>query len=573
MALSPRDASSKSDRIVVAAVALRTSLGTVVVSLFLPELPLLAADCLLSYAQTALAVGMCAGVVIGEQRDVAVFSHCYPSNQDTREGRNAYDAALGSWISKKEAKARRQGEVLLCRLLGGGSLSAEEEQELERELSFARAGRTNRYYHDHFITELAVGSDGSVTRVYSSSSSSGNGASGSHSSQGKKGLFVIPTRQLCAYLFGSDGDAAMPSSAKQGLAFGITLTDRDLSHFSFPGGSGGSSSGGGGGSGFVVVGEVIEGAEVLQRIRSAAMKRIAAHPNAHATSAATAAAGMEHVSLFQPLKIIRVKESALVPTAGFADTSGAPNVTILKRVLARLGALRYCLPSGSDTVRQLQRDLFQVVRDVENESEPGVSFVRAESGEGALQRPRIVCNTAESGLFLRSDDEDEGSDGDSDEGRLNRQAKANEKKLTDTLARAMQLLHHGSGTADQLYPPENVLFICKLNPITNGEGLASLFTQFGPVVSAQVIYDNSSSSSSSNSGGTRRSLCYGFVTFERKEDCFTAIEKMNNTIIDDFRVKVDFSQSLSKAGYASAASQSSSSSSSTTPGVKRAREE
>ena len=38
-------------------------------------------------------------------------------------------------------------------------------------------------------------------------------------------------------------------------------------------------------------------------------------------------------------------------------------------------------------------------------------------------------------------------------------------------------------------PPENVLFVCKLNPVTGDEDLELIFSQFGLIMSCQVIRD------------------------------------------------------------------------------------
>ena len=85
-------------------------------------------------------------------------------------------------------------------------------------------------------------------------------------------------------------------------------------------------------------------------------------------------------------------------------------------------------------------------------------------------------------------------------------------------------------------PPENVLFICKLNPITQDEDLENIFERFGPIKSCQIVRDKK----------TGESLQYGFIEFEKVEDCERAYLKMNGVLIDDKRIKVDFSQSVSK---------------------------
>ena len=76
----------------------------------------------------------------------------------------------------------------------------------------------------------------------------------------------------------------------------------------------------------------------------------------------------------------------------------------------------------------------------------------------------------------------------------------------------------------EIKPPENILFVCKLNPITTDEDLE------------QIIRDKK----------TGESLQYAFIEFEKVEDCEKAYLKMNGVLVDDKRIKVDFSQSVSK---------------------------
>ena len=85
-------------------------------------------------------------------------------------------------------------------------------------------------------------------------------------------------------------------------------------------------------------------------------------------------------------------------------------------------------------------------------------------------------------------------------------------------------------------PPENVLFVCKLNPVTTDEDLEIIFSRFGPILSCEVIRDQK----------TGDSLQYAFIEFENEEDCVNAYFKMDNVLIDDRRIHVDFSQSLAK---------------------------
>lgn len=69
-------------------------------------------------------------------------------------------------------------------------------------------------------------------------------------------------------------------------------------------------------------------------------------------------------------------------------------------------------------------------------------------------------------------------------------------------------------------PPENVLFVCKLNPVTRDEDLELIFSRFGTIMSCQVIRDKR----------TGDSLQYAFVEFDKREDaeqvnCFCLVTR------------------------------------------------
>lgn len=85
-------------------------------------------------------------------------------------------------------------------------------------------------------------------------------------------------------------------------------------------------------------------------------------------------------------------------------------------------------------------------------------------------------------------------------------------------------------------PPENVLFVCKLNPVTTDEDLEIIFSRFGKIIGCEVIRDKK----------TGNSLQYAFIEFADKKSCEDAYFKMDNVLIDDRRIHVDFSQSVSK---------------------------
>jgi peptidyl-prolyl cis-trans isomerase-like 4 len=83
-------------------------------------------------------------------------------------------------------------------------------------------------------------------------------------------------------------------------------------------------------------------------------------------------------------------------------------------------------------------------------------------------------------------------------------------------------------------PPPNMLFICKLNQVTTEEDLEIIFSRFGTITSCDIIRD----------WKTGDSLCYAFLGFATEKSCEDAYFKMNNVLIDDRRIKVDFSQSV-----------------------------
>ena len=87
-------------------------------------------------------------------------------------------------------------------------------------------------------------------------------------------------------------------------------------------------------------------------------------------------------------------------------------------------------------------------------------------------------------------------------------------------------------------PPENILFVCRLNPATDESGLELIFSRFGRVHGVDVIRD----------AQTGQSLCYAFVEFEREEDAQRAYAKMDNVLVDDRRIHVDFCQSIARNG-------------------------
>ncbi|KAK9747538.1 RNA recognition motif [Popillia japonica] len=81
----------------------------------------------------------------------------------------------------------------------------------------------------------------------------------------------------------------------------------------------------------------------------------------------------------------------------------------------------------------------------------------------------------------------------------------------------------------EMAPPENVLFVCKLNPVTTDDDLEIIFSRFGKINSCEVIRDKK----------TDESLQYAFVEFDDHKACEDAYFKMDNVLIDDRRIHVN----------------------------------
>eukprot|EP00658_Telonema_sp_P-2_P044686 TRINITY_DN3257_c0_g1_i1.p1 TRINITY_DN3257_c0_g1~~TRINITY_DN3257_c0_g1_i1.p1 ORF type:complete len:399 (-),score=124.82 TRINITY_DN3257_c0_g1_i1:192-1283(-) len=106
----------------------------------------------------------------------------------------------------------------------------------------------------------------------------------------------------------------------------------------------------------------------------------------------------------------------------------------------------------------------------------------------------------------------------------------------ETRSRKEVLTMVGDLMYEEQAPPEHVLFVCCLNPVTTSEDLELIFSQFGKVNRADVIQD----------WKTSDSLQYAFIEFGSKEVATRAYLKMDNVLIDDRRIHVDFCQSTSK---------------------------
>ncbi|BGP53294.1 hypothetical protein JCM8202v2_000853 [Rhodotorula sphaerocarpa] len=127
------------------------------------------------------------------------------------------------------------------------------------------------------------------------------------------------------------------------------------------------------------------------------------------------------------------------------------------------------------------------------------------------------------------DEEDLEEDGDPDE-------LAQKRREREARAQALTLEMVGDLPFADVAPPENVLFVCKLNAVTTSEDLELIFSRFGEILSCEIIKDQK----------TGDSLQYAFIEFRNQEDAERAYLKMDNVLVDDRRIHVDFSQSVSK---------------------------
>ena len=148
--------------------------------------------------------------------------------------------------------------------------------------------------------------------------------------------------------------------------------------------------------------------------------------------------------------------------------------------------------------------------------------------EGLNVPPNSPLPTAAQVKSLRVAEDEELPDEESDQAALDAIRRQREAR-----AQALTLEMVGDLPFADVAPPENVLFVCKLNAVTRSEDLELIFSRFGEIMSCEVIRDKK----------TGDSLNYAFIEFDKKEDAERAYMKMDNVLIDDRRIHVDFSQS------------------------------
>lgn len=149
---------------------------------------------------------------------------------------------------------------------------------------------------------------------------------------------------------------------------------------------------------------------------------------------------------------------------------------------------------------------------------------------GLVEPPSSPVPTAAQLATVRIADDEE-LDPDADQETVEKLRREREAR-----AQALTLEMVGDLPFAEVAPPENVLFVCKLNPVTRDEDLELIFSRFGRILSCEVIRDRK----------TGDSLQYAFIEFAEKSAADQAYFKMADVLIDDSRIHVDFSQSVSR---------------------------
>lgn len=120
-----------------------------------------------------------------------------------------------------------------------------------------------------------------------------------------------------------------------------------------------------------------------------------------------------------------------------------------------------------------------------------------------------------------------------DQSELDQEKAARQRRAQ---AQALTLEVIGDLPSADASPDANTLFVCKLNSITQDEDLELIFSRFGEIRSCRIVRDKD----------TGDSMQYGFIKFADRASCEKAYFKMQSALIDDRRIHVDFSQSVSK---------------------------
>jgi len=210
----------------------------------------------------------------------------------------------------------------------------------------------------------------------------------------------------------------------------------------------------------------------------------------------------------------------------YCDASGRPYVDV--RIIRAL-ILHDPYEDPADLNEVLKHRGVHLAPPLPSEEEgEGAPWVSMASPEWTKPEEEVVLARMDAHAVLEDDDGD-------DNGKKEEEREEEYKKKEDK-SRAVVLEMLGDLPSADIKAPENVLFICKLNPITDDEDLQLLFSRFDPNARAEIIRDPD----------TGDSLQYAFVEFTTQRQCNEAYFKMNNVMVDDRRIKVDFSQSVAK---------------------------
>jgi peptidyl-prolyl cis-trans isomerase-like 4 len=196
-------------------------------------------------------------------------------------------------------------------------------------------------------------------------------------------------------------------------------------------------------------------------------------------------------------------------------------------------------PEGMD---QLLEDRGVTFTTVGDDGSAGGTISDDNAGDSSSRRCSTILDSPD---YERPPEEkvetrisaDDIDDENATEGDLKKMRLQEEERLKrDDKSRAVVLEMLGDLPSANITAPENVLFVCKLNPVTEDDDLELIFSRFDEKVSADIVRDHK----------TGASLQYAFVEFTSKDQAAEAYFKMNNALVDDRRIKVDFSQSVSK---------------------------
>jgi len=221
--------------------------------------------------------------------------------------------------------------------------------------------------------------------------------------------------------------------------------------------------------------------------------------------------------------------------SAYCDANGRPYADI-RVIRALVIEDPYEDPAGMD---QLLEDRGVVVTPVEN---PQISAHESDDESLAALRHRVSTSPdyerpPEETVEIRiSASEIVLDDANAEQDQKKMRMLKEQRLQREDKSRAVVLEMLGDLPSADVKAPENVLFVCKLNSVTEDEDLELIFSRFDEKVSVEIVRDHK----------TGASLQYAFVEFTTKEKAAEAYFKMNNALVDDRRIKVDFSQSVAK---------------------------